>query len=697
MRFICAASVCLALSCLSSFTFAQPAAGVTKPKPDARAGNWLFKTPDPAVWKRGDQAGATTFNVDLPPGDFCTLTLFAGGNADADLIRQFNTAIAEDQKAKGAVKIDGDSGPKPSKSAEGFDVLTRTIVSETNVLHTYNLYITGHSGGRFDMAAFQTSSEEMWKRYGPQASQFLLSLKLANSLDPAEVERLVGKPADTGVQPPALPGFGDAPAADTVPAPAAAPTENVPDVPLDRSPIVKNNAVTDASGKGIDGIKLSQHDTDIGSPSIAVAPDGTIHIAFVEEHRTTYKYAVYHRMSKDGGRTWTEAKNLTEDMPTLGVGKCFVLADAQNRIYVTWRAGIADGFSADVDQRGGRPVDLYFRVLENGKWTKAKRVNEPPDVQRQTDAPMNYYANVDAAGRVQVIWILPPDKWHPELLYHSQTSVWHANGIGTGLIYQAMLDGANVVHPHEIFLPAIGDNGNAGKFCDGLDIPTGYFDAAGNAHLLANATSITNPVREKSRFELIENGKAGPIIDVPALSFHAWRDIPVLLYDAQGRRHMITLYLAGERPGVRDYLIGSDDEPTVIRAAAAVKGTVDGLQAYQGPGGRMIAIMQMNDTGDRATGETYVSISNGSGWGTPINVTNNAGRRSFASKQTSARSNVAVEKSYYPGPAAAAIDKDGHLLLLMINNEYGLFASTAFGVEMAGGSSSTPMLQFLKF
>ena len=78
-------------------------------------------------------------------------------------------------------------------------------------------------------------------------------------------------------------------------------------------------------------------------------------------------------------------------------------------------------------------------------------------------------------------------------------------------------------------------------------------------------------------------------------------------------------------------------------------------------------------------------------------MTNNYGRRSFASKQTSSQSNVAIEKSYYPGPAAAAFDRDGHLLLLMINNEYGLFASTAFGVELAGGSSSTPTLQFLRF
>jgi len=110
-----------------------------------------------------------------------------------------------------------------------------------------------------------------------------------------------------------------------------------------------------------------------------------------------------------------------------------------------------------------------------------------------------------------------------------------------------------------------------------------------------------------------------------------------------------------------------------------------------------VVIMQMNDTGERGSGDTFVSESTGKGWSAPVNVTNNDGRRSFASKQTSSQSNVAVAKSYSPGPATAAYDRDGHLLLLMVNNENGLFASTAFGVELAGGSTSTPTLQFLRF
>ena len=700
----------VAIAAFGPAAFAQPAP--EKPKPDARFGNWLFQTPDAHTWTRTEKDGVLIFSVDEPPGDFCTLTLFAGAKAGADFTQQFNTAVAADQKAKDTVKIEADTGSQPGKSQEGSDVLTRSLRSETSALHTFHWYLGGHSGDRFDLAAFQTTSEESWKQHGTQASQFMQSLKLANSLPPDEVAKLVGpKPTDVA-PPPTLPGFGDAPAPVTTadnappaaprPPPTAMPAVQMPDVPLEKSALVVNHAVTQKNGKPIDGIKLSQHDTEIYSPSIAVGPDGIIHVAFVEKHRTTYALAAYYRASADGGKTWTEAKNLSEDMPGIGVGRCALLVDARNRVYVIWRSGLKAGFPVNTDPwGGGGQSNLVYRVLDGGKWSKIKSVNPPGSPETQNDGALSFFAAVDAAGRAQVVWTSTPDKWHPELMHISGTYHQHLAGVGNGLVFQATLDGATAGAPREVFLtPVAGQSeaGGYGAYCDGLDTLNGYIDAAGTPHFVA-AVSRTHDdsLRNKSRYELIENGQVGPFIDLPALSFHAWRDIPTLLVDAAGKHHVIVLYPAGEHPNIRDYLIGSDDDPVVIRAAANVKGTVDGMQAYQGPGGRMVVIMQMNDSGERATGETFISISTGNGWSTPVNVTNNEGRSSFASKQTSSESNVAIEKSYYPGPAAAAFDRNGHLVLLMINNEYGLFASTAFGVQLAGGSSSTPTLQFLRF
>jgi hypothetical protein len=427
-----------------------------------------------------------------------------------------------------------------------------------------------------------------------------------------------------------------------------------------------------------------------------------IHVAFVEQHSTTFAYAVYYRSSSDGGKTWTEAKNLSEDMPNFKVGRCVVLVDGGNRVYVVWRTGLKEDFPASLDPwGGGTPCNLVYRVLENGKWSKIEPVHPPGSPETQNDGSLSYFAAVDAAGRAQVVWNTTPDKWHPELTHISGSYHQHLAGVGNGLVFQATLDGAQASTPREVFLTPVGglnEPGGYGAYCDGLDTLNGYVDSAGAPHFIA-AVSRTHDssLQGKSWYELIENGKVGPVLGLPELSFHAWRDIPTLLVDAAGHRHVIALYLAGEHPNVRDYLIGSDDEPTVIRAAAGLKGTADGFQAYQGPGGRMVVIMQMNDTGERGSGDTYVSVSTGNGWSTPVNVTDNEGRKSFASKQTSSESNVAIEKTYYPGPGAAAFDRNGHLLLLMVNNEHSIFANTAFGVELAGGDTSKPKLQFLRF
>src|SRR5450432_3998974 len=80
---------------------AQPAAA--KPVPDARFQNWLYKSPDPAVCKRAEAKGNLVFSVDEPPGDFCTLTLFADVPAEADFAAQFDHAVAADQAAKDTV------------------------------------------------------------------------------------------------------------------------------------------------------------------------------------------------------------------------------------------------------------------------------------------------------------------------------------------------------------------------------------------------------------------------------------------------------------------------------------------------------------------------------------------------------------------------------------------------------------------
>ena len=474
-------------------------------------------------------------------------------------------------------------------------------------------------------------------------------------------------------------------------------------LPIEQSKIVVKNAdgtlgVGQKDGTPIDGIKLSQHDSEILSPNIATAPNGTIHISFIEKHRTTYAYAVYHRMSTDGGATWSEAKNISEALVNLRSSYCKMLIDGKGRVYVIWRAGISELAQPTFDTYNPYYCNLVYRVFENGKWSKVVNIHPPGNGEKQDIGALQSFITVDPAGRAQVFYTVNPDVIHPELMVGT-TSKQHILGISEGLLMQVTLDGTSTTPPREVYMTKITIDPNSpvyGKSCDGFGVINGYADAEGKPHFLAQITSYEKKSAHPI-FKLVENGKEVPAIEMPAEGVETRRFPPTLLVDAKNRKHVISIFQAGEHPHVRDTLLGSDDEPTVIRATKGLKGTINGMQAFQAAGGQMVVILQMNDTGERGEGDNFVTTSTGEKWTPPINITNNAARRSFSSRQTSNRSNTAVTNSYFPSATAATYDKDGHLLLLMINNEFSIFGVSAIGVQLAGGNGSTPMLQFLRF
>lgn len=196
---------------------------------------------------------------------------------------------------------------------------------------------------------------------------------------------------------------------------------------------------------------------------------------------------------------------------------------------------------------------------------------------------------------------------------------------------------------------------------------------------------------------LVESGRQVPALKLPGAESQVWMNRPTLLLDARGRQHVIAFYNGGETPAVKDFTLGRTDEPTVIRAAKDVKGKIEGYQAFGAAGGEMIVTMQINDTGGLGESETFVSLSNGGPWSTPVCVTNNNGRQTFQSVNTSARSHVAQQTRHYPREGAATIDPTGHVMLLLIDKEVTMTVSNAFGVNIAGGDTAKPVLRFVKF
>ena len=201
------------------------------------------------------------------------------------------------------------------------------------------------------------------------------------------------------------PAVTERPAA-TVAKPAVALTGNTGAVavalPIEASPsITKNDAgdpvLMEKSGKPIDGLPLSKHNSHIFSPSIAVGYDGTIHVAFCEAQAVTpFAYFVYYRSSTDGGATWTEAKNLSEGLPDTGISRCQVLVDSKNRSYVIWRNDFGPAsMAATVEQYrvAGNRYNLVYRVLEGGHWSPLTPISHPCTPAKQDDGMATWFAS----------------------------------------------------------------------------------------------------------------------------------------------------------------------------------------------------------------------------------------------------------------------------------------------------------------
>ena len=454
-------------------------------------------------------------------------------------------------------------------------------------------------------------------------------------------------------------------------------------------------ALVHANGAPFDGVKLSKYDMLIFSPCIAVGPDGVIHVAYVEQLPSSpYPQFVYHRQSSDGGKHWSEANNLSQDMPNIGVGTCKLIIDGQNRTYVIWRSAMGPNIVPAQREAAASDNNLVYRCLEKGQWSKILNAHKPTSMQTQDDGSMSFVATVDAAGKAQVIFNTSPNRFHPkEALRPDGLSL---GGIGWGLIFQTTLDGANPVQPREWYMAPIKiDPANPvyGRSCDGFNALDGYVDAAGQPHLIAQVVNLSDP---NTNMQMIEDGRQTSLITLPPDARGDFASHPPrLLIDAKGARHIIAKYDGGEHPAIFDYLVGSNDPPKVIMSAKAAPASIWNFTAFGGPGGKMAAIIQTAEHGFLDEGDSWLCTSEGGKWSEPICLTNNAGRKSWVSTQTGATGNVSTGDRYGPGPGAMAWE-NGHLLIVLINNKTGSFGLAAGGVTYASGSSVTPMLFFYR-
>ena len=163
------------------------------------------------------------------------------------------------------------------------------------------------------------------------------------------------------------------------------------------------------------------------TPRVDVTPDGSIHLVYSRNPRPELNsYSeVFHRMSSDGGKTWTEPKILSDDDPNQLVAQVLpnISVAPNGRIDVVWwdtrndpgiRANdVYYTYSADDGKTWSKNVRITDQVVDRrfGVWLLNYDINSPPavgsaeeyaifgwDDTRNTDKSNPEYANGLGAG-----------------------------------------------------------------------------------------------------------------------------------------------------------------------------------------------------------------------------------------------------------------------------------------------------------
>ena len=445
-------------------------------------------------------------------------------------------------------------------------------------------------------------------------------------------------------------------------------------------------------------VKLSKYDLDVASPQIAIGRDGALNVAFIEATKLNVENFVFYRSSANGGKSWTETQNLSEDMPGYTVGPVRLAVDGQGRVYVVWRASGIANVSIDAHSRQSAiACNLFYRVLSGGQWSPILPINAPKaDPQHQWGGSGSFFVGADPAGKVHVAYVLNTDVFHPELMFGAGSNFpQHDAGMGNGSIAQVDLDGAQHTKPREVFLTTVVKTPTGNK-CDGLDLLDGYFDQSGTPHFVAQASlGVREP--DQSRIVLCESGKQETVVTLPSPNYAQNLYPPCLLVDAQGHNHVIVNFAGGEQHSIRDY-VAETGQYTVLKTEKPVNFPLRGFQAGQGAGGTGAVVMELDDSGQPDEGETWISVYDGKAWRPAIQVTQYKDKSSGNSKAIGTHSTVTTVGHWAAGSTAAAtFDPQGHLVLIHEGDQFGNFALQGRGVGMVGAGTRRLNLLFHRF
>ena len=458
-------------------------------------------------------------------------------------------------------------------------------------------------------------------------------------------------------------------------------------------------------------VKLSQYDR-AQFCDLTIGADGRLHAVFTDQPAYDKPNYLYYRASNDGGKTWSQPNNLSDDESGDSASFARLVIDGKGRIYAVWkyvrRNELLDGPGGTA---GGR---LTGRCLEAESWSKRMSLGD-------AKVPSySWFAAVDPNGVVHVIWSqMARDAAETQGGY-----AWYAN-----LVRQTTLDGATLGAVKDVIVPKpvltkqqIEQMKSTGRYPkyedtvpkrDGLINLRGYVDARGTACFVAEHPGIQDgPSSQQTGKQLVLwNGtQLRPLYSYEKYqTYNNFNNPPALLVDALGRQHLIRAPEKSEKPCVRDYAIDGAETGDFINIIIPKNGPgkITNWQAHQLSAGKMAVTVAFSEKGGYRPEdlELYISFFDGAGkWSEPVSITRNQGRKSGFHKETGGGNAIGAVYEYTPRFASVATGKDGRACVLLVTSEDTIIGLTSPALTSSGrvvsatgtGRVDSPAVFFLK-
>lgn len=441
---------------------------------------------------------------------------------------------------------------------------------------------------------------------------------------------------------------------------------------------------------------------------LVITPDHVIHTVYTDQQSFTKPRYVYYRASKDGGKTWSEPKNLSDDESGNLASYVRLAVDGKARVYCVWKYV---GASEQLDGPGGNASGrLVFRCLEGNEWSDRKLIGD------DKIPTCSWFVTTDPKGTVHVIWSqIPKDVvgTYTYNTYANQTRQTSLDGGALGPVKDIIAPKPLLTRDQQDALRA---QGKYPKYEDtvpqqhGLINLSGYVDADGVAHFVAEDPGIKEgPIAQQTGRRIVywDGHKLGVLHEYQSnKNYNTFNNPPTLVTDAAGKEYLIRAPEKAEKECVRANAIvdGSLGEAVDIIAPLRGPGKVLNWQARQQPGGRVSVTMAFSEKGgyEPEDLELYLCLFDGKGsWSAPRVVTDNAAKLAGTAKDASGADAVGVMKIYKPRFAATVLGKNDAPALVIMNVESAIVTLSPQGtgggqpvVERSGGRVESPYAFF---